>query len=62
MFYSLIGLQYGFKIEPMIPNPAKFELHAVTRFLNNAKIVRPIVIHTHLCKVYGEACLDIKNV
>jgi len=41
--------------------PAKCEVRAVIRFLN-AKGVNPIEIHRQLTEVYGESCMDVKNV
>lgn len=40
---------------------AKCELRAVIRFLN-AKGVQPIDIHRQLTEVYGDKCIDVKNV
>jgi len=41
--------------------PARCEVRAVIRFLN-AKGVKPIEIHCQLTEVYGESCMDVKNV
>jgi len=41
--------------------PARCEVRAVIRFLN-AKGVKPIKIHRQLTEVYGESCMDVKNV
>jgi len=41
--------------------PARCEVRAVIRFLN-AKGVKPIEIHRQLTEVYGESCMDVKNV
>lgn len=40
---------------------ARCEVRAVIRFLN-AKGVKPIEIHRQLTEVYGESCMDVKNV
>ena len=40
---------------------AKCEVRAVIRFLN-AKGTEPIEIHRQLTEVYGESCMDVKNV
>lgn len=40
---------------------AKCEVRAVIRFLN-AKGVEPIEIHRQLTEVYGQSCMDVKNV
>ncbi|CAK9798990.1 Protein GVQW3 [Anthophora plagiata] len=40
---------------------AKCEVRAVIRFLK-AKGVKPIEIHRQLKEVYGESCMDVKNV
>lgn len=40
---------------------AKCEVRAVIRFFN-AKGVEPIEIHRQLKEVYGESCMDVKNV
>ncbi|UYV74156.1 hypothetical protein LAZ67_11002263 [Cordylochernes scorpioides] len=42
-------------------SPAKCELRSVIRFLN-AKNNSPVEIHRQLVEVYGEKCMDIKNV
>ncbi|UYV81509.1 hypothetical protein LAZ67_20001383 [Cordylochernes scorpioides] len=42
-------------------SPAKCELRSVIRFLN-AKNNSPVEIHCQLVEVYGEKCMDIKNV
>jgi hypothetical protein len=41
--------------------PARCEVRAVIRVLN-AKGVKPIDIHRQLTEVYGESCMDVKNV
>ena len=41
--------------------PATCEVRAVIRFLN-AKGVKPIEIHRQLMEVYGESCMDVKNI
>ena len=40
--------------------PARCEVRAVIRFLN-AKDLQPIEIHRQLTEVYGESCMDVKN-
>ncbi|XP_039602163.1 histone-lysine N-methyltransferase SETMAR-like [Polypterus senegalus] len=40
---------------------AKCEVCAVIRFLN-AKGVKPVEIHRQLTEVYGQSCMDVKNV
>jgi len=45
----------------MLAAPAWCEVRAVIRFLN-AKGVKPIKIHRQLMEVYGESCMDVKNV
>ncbi|UYV70198.1 hypothetical protein LAZ67_7002154 [Cordylochernes scorpioides] len=42
-------------------SPAKCELRSVIRFLN-AKNNSPVEIHRQLVEVYGEKCMDTKNV
>ncbi|UYV65316.1 hypothetical protein LAZ67_3003930 [Cordylochernes scorpioides] len=44
-----------------LSSPAKCELRSVIRFLN-AKNNSPVEIHRQLVEVYGEKCMDIKNV
>jgi len=41
--------------------PARCEVRAVNRFLN-AEGVKPIEIHCQLTEVYGESCMNVKNV
>ena len=48
-------------MELPITKTAKCEIRAVIRFLN-AKGTKPIEIHRQLVEVYGESCMDIKNV
>ncbi|UYV71610.1 Tl [Cordylochernes scorpioides] len=44
-----------------LSSPAKCELRSVIRFLNE-KNNSPVEIHRQLVEVYGEKCMDIKNV
>ncbi|UYV79390.1 hypothetical protein LAZ67_17002447 [Cordylochernes scorpioides] len=48
-------------MELPLSSPAKCELRSVIRFLN-AKNNSPVEIHRLLVEVYGEKCMDIKNV
>ncbi|GLV46442.1 hypothetical protein CBL_20781 [Carabus blaptoides fortunei] len=48
-------------MELPISSPARCELRSIIRFLN-AKKVSPIDIHRQLVEVYGEKCMDVKNV
>ncbi|UYV70362.1 SETMAR [Cordylochernes scorpioides] len=48
-------------MELPLRSPAKCELRSVIRFLN-AKNNSPVEIHRQLVEVYGEKCMDIKNV
>ncbi|UYV79501.1 hypothetical protein LAZ67_17002920 [Cordylochernes scorpioides] len=48
-------------MELPLSSPAKCELRSVIRFLN-AKNNSPVEIHRQLVEVYGEKCMDIKNV
>jgi len=48
-------------MELLLAAPARCEVRAVIRFLN-AKGVKPIEIHRQLTEVYGESCMDVKNV
>jgi len=48
-------------MELLLAAPARCEVRAVIRFLN-AKGVKPIEIHRQYTKVYGESCMDVKNV
>lgn len=48
-------------MELPLSSPARCELRSVIRFLN-AKKVSPIDIYRQLVEVYGEKCMDIKNV
>lgn len=48
-------------MELPITKTAKCEIRAVIWFLN-AKGTKPIEIHRQLVEVYGESCMDIKNV
>jgi len=50
-----------FEIELPLAAPTRCEVRAVIRFLN-AKGVKPIEIHHQLTEVYGESCMDVKNV
>ncbi|UYV79710.1 hypothetical protein LAZ67_18000373 [Cordylochernes scorpioides] len=50
-----------FAMELPLRSPAKCELRSVIRFLN-AKNNSPVEIHRQLVEVYGEKCMDIKNV
>jgi len=50
-----------FAMELPLSSPAKCELRSVIRFLN-AKKNSPVEIHRQLVEVYGEKCMDIKNV
>ena len=50
-----------FVMELPLAAPARCEVQAVIRFLN-AKGVKPIEIHRQLMEVYGESCMDVKNV
>ncbi|UYV81055.1 hypothetical protein LAZ67_19002666 [Cordylochernes scorpioides] len=51
----------AFAMELPLSSPAKCELRSVIRFLN-AKNNSPVEIHRQLVEVYGEKCMDIKNV
>lgn len=48
-------------MEVPLASASKCELRSVIRFLS-AKKVTPIEIHRQLVEVYGEKCMDIKNV
>ena len=48
-------------MELTLAAPARCEVRAVIQFLN-AKGVIPIGIHRQLTEVYGESCMDAKNV
>ncbi|UYV70165.1 hypothetical protein LAZ67_7002045 [Cordylochernes scorpioides] len=48
-------------MELPLSSPAKCELRSVIRFLN-AKNNSPVEIHRQLVEVYGDKCMDIKNV
>ncbi|UYV71056.1 hypothetical protein LAZ67_8001560, partial [Cordylochernes scorpioides] len=48
-------------MELPLSSPAKCELRSVIRFLN-AKNNSPVLIHRQEVEVYGEKCMDIKNV
>ncbi|KAJ8953308.1 hypothetical protein NQ318_012102 [Aromia moschata] len=48
-------------MELPLRSPARCELRSVIRFLN-AKKVSPIDTHHQLVEVYGEKCMDVKNV
>lgn len=48
-------------MELLLAATARCEVRAVIRFLN-AKGVKPIEIHRQLTEVYGESCMDVKNV
>ena len=48
-------------MEVPLASASKCELRSVIRFLS-AKKVTPIEIHRKLVEVYGEKCMDIKNV
>ena len=48
-------------MEVPIAATARCEVRAVIRFLNT-KGVKPIQIHRQLTEVYGESCMDVKNV
>jgi hypothetical protein len=48
-------------MELPITTTAECEICAVIRLLN-AKGTKPIEIHRQLVEVYGESCMDIKNV
>lgn len=48
-------------MEAKLRSPAKCELRSVIRFLN-AKTFPPIEIHRQLVQVYGEKCMNVKNV
>ena len=50
-----------FVMELPLAAPARCEVRAVIRFLN-AKGVKPIEIHRQLMEVYGESCMDVKNI
>ncbi|UYV84490.1 hypothetical protein LAZ67_X002362 [Cordylochernes scorpioides] len=55
-----IAVWQPFAMEPL-SSPAKCELRSVIRFLN-AKNNSPVEIYRQLVEVYGEKCMDIKNV
>lgn len=57
----LVYLVEPFVMDLPIAVPAKCGLREVIRFLT-ARKVPPIGIHSQLCQVYGEGCMDIKNV
>ena len=48
-------------MELSLAAPARCEVRAVIRFLN-VRGVKPIEIHRQLTEVYGESCMDVKNV
>lgn len=48
-------------MELQLATTDRWEIHAVIRFLS-AKGPQPIEIHLQLVEVYGESCLDVKNV
>jgi len=50
-----------FEMELPLAAPARCKVRAVIRFLN-AKGVKPFEIHRPLTEVYGESCIDVKNV
>ncbi|UYV61245.1 hypothetical protein LAZ67_1004081 [Cordylochernes scorpioides] len=54
-------LSTNFVIPVLYHSPAACELRSVIRFLN-AKNDSPVEIHCQLVEVYGEKCMDIKNV
>ncbi|UYV75616.1 hypothetical protein LAZ67_13000750 [Cordylochernes scorpioides] len=56
-----VAVWQPFAMELPISSPAKCELRSVIRFLN-AKNNSPVEIHRQLVEVYGEKCMDIKNV
>ncbi|UYV83274.1 hypothetical protein LAZ67_23000364 [Cordylochernes scorpioides] len=56
-----VAVWQPFAMELPPSSPAKCELCSVIRFLN-AKINSPVEIHRQLVEVYGEKCMDIKNV
>ncbi|UYV70148.1 hypothetical protein LAZ67_7001969 [Cordylochernes scorpioides] len=56
-----VAVWQPFAMELPLSSPAKCELRSVIRFLN-AKNNSPVEIHRQLVEVYGEKCMDIKNV
>ncbi|UYV82406.1 hypothetical protein LAZ67_21001965, partial [Cordylochernes scorpioides] len=56
-----VAVLQPFAMELPLSSPAKCELRSVIRFLN-AKNNSPVEIHRQLVEVYGEKCMDIKNV
>lgn len=48
-------------MELPLASPSRCEMRSVIRFLT-AKKVAPIEIHRQLVEVYGEKCMDVKNV
>ena len=50
-----------FVVEVLLSTTAKCEVRAVIRFLNT-KDNTPIKIRHQLTEVYGESCMDIKNI
>ncbi|UYV75781.1 hypothetical protein LAZ67_13001329 [Cordylochernes scorpioides] len=56
-----VAVWQPFVMELPLSSPAKCELRSVIRFLN-AKNNSPVEIHRQLVEVYGEKCMDIKNV
>ncbi|UYV76099.1 hypothetical protein LAZ67_13002518 [Cordylochernes scorpioides] len=56
-----VAVWQPFAMELPLSSPTKCELRSVIRFLN-AKNNSPVKIHRQLVEVYGEKCMDIKNV
>ncbi|UYV70239.1 hypothetical protein LAZ67_7002260 [Cordylochernes scorpioides] len=56
-----VAVWQPFAMELPLSSPAKCELRLLIRFLN-AKNNSPLEIHRQLVEVYGEKCMDIKNV